>query len=108
TSAIARWCQAYEHVGPEQVGNGTRFVVSEMAGRSTVALKAEQLGMALGDSVLADIIERLKDLEHRGYHFEVADGSLELLMRSATGWKQPFFRLESHRVITELREDGGI
>jgi 2-isopropylmalate synthase len=56
--------------------------------------------------VLADVVERLKELEHRGYHFEVADGSLELLMRSATGWKQSFFALESHRVITELREDG--
>jgi 2-isopropylmalate synthase len=106
TSAIARSRDAYEHVNPELVGNGTRFVVSEMAGRSTVALKAEQLGLGLDDSVLADIVERLKDLEHRGFHFEVADGSLELLMRSATGWKQPFFTLESHRVITELREDG--
>ena len=46
------------------------------------------------------------ELEHRGYHFEVADGSLELLMRAATGWKQAFFRLESFRVITEQREDG--
>jgi 2-isopropylmalate synthase len=106
TSAIARSKQAYEHVEPDQVGNGTRFVVSEMAGRSTVALKAEQLGIGLDDALLADIVERLKDLEHRGFHFEVADGSLELLMRSATGWKQPFFSLESHRVITELREDG--
>jgi 2-isopropylmalate synthase len=106
TSAIARSRSAYEHVDPESVGNGTRFVVSEMAGRSTVALKAEQLGLSLDDSVLADVVERLKDLEHRGYHFEVADGSLELLMRQATGWKQPFFRLESHRVITDLREDG--
>lgn len=106
TSAIARSRSAYEHVDPESVGNGTRFVVSEMAGRSTVALKAEQLGLALDDSVLADVVERLKDLEHRGYHFEVADGSLELLMRAATGWKQTFFRLESHRVITDLREDG--
>jgi 2-isopropylmalate synthase len=106
TSAIARWRDAYEHVNPEQVGNGTRFVVSEMAGRSTVALKAEQLGLGLDDTVLAEIVERLKELEHRGFHFEVADGSLELLMRAATGWKQPFFVLESHRVITELREDG--
>jgi 2-isopropylmalate synthase len=106
TSAIARWRQAYEHVKPEQVGNGTRYVVSEMAGRSTVALKAEQLGLGLDDAVLADIVEQLKELEHRGFHFEVADGSLELLMRAATGWKQPFFSLESHRVITELREDG--
>jgi 2-isopropylmalate synthase len=105
TSAIARSRQAYEHVQPDSVGNGTRFVVSEMAGRSTVALKAEQLGIGLDDAVLADIVEKLKDLEYRGFHFEVADGSLELLMRSSTGWKQPFFRLESHRVITELRED---
>ena len=106
TSAIARQRDAYEHVDPESVGNGTRFVVSEMAGRSTVALKAEQLGLSLDDGVLAAVVERLKDLEHRGYHFEVADGSLELLMRAATGWKQSFFRLESHRVITDLREDG--
>ncbi len=106
TSAIARSRDAYEHVDPDQIGNGTRFVVSEMAGRSTIALKAEQVGLGLDDAALADIVERLKDLEHRGFHFEVADGSLELLMRSATGWKQPFFTLESHRVITELREDG--
>jgi 2-isopropylmalate synthase len=106
TSAIARWRDAYEHVDPREIGNGTRFVVSEMAGRSTIALKAEQLGLSVDDAVLGDIVERLKELEHRGFHFEVADGSLELLMRSATGWKQPFFSLESHRVITELREDG--
>jgi 2-isopropylmalate synthase len=106
TSAIARQRDAYEHVDPEAVGNGTRFVVSEMAGRSTVALKAEQLGLSLDDSVLASVVEQLKDLEHRGYHFEVADGSLELLMRAATGWKQSFFTLESHRVITDLRDDG--
>jgi 2-isopropylmalate synthase len=106
TSAIARSSDAYEHVAPELVGNGTRFVVSEMAGRSTVALKAEQLGLTIDEGALADIVERLKDLEHRGFHFEVADGSLELLMRAATGWKQTFFALESHRVITELREDG--
>ena len=106
TSAIARSRSAYEHVDPDLVGNGTRFVVSEMAGRSTIALKAEQLGLAIDDAAMATVVDQLKELEHRGYHFEVADGSLELLMRSATGWKQPYFTLESHRVITELREDG--
>jgi 2-isopropylmalate synthase len=105
-SAIARVRDAYEHVDPVSVGNATRFVVSEMAGRSTVALKAEQLGLALDERAVAEVIAQLKELEHRGYHFEVADGSLELLMRQATGWKQEFFRLESHRVLTELREDG--
>jgi 2-isopropylmalate synthase len=106
TSAIARDRDAYEHVAPNAVGNGTRFVVSEMAGRSTMQLKATELGLDLDGPVLAEVLEDLKDLEHRGYHFEVADGSLELLMRTATGWKQAFFRLESFRVIIEQREDG--
>ncbi|MBV9661957.1 MAG: citramalate synthase [Acidimicrobiales bacterium] len=106
TSAIARSRDAYEHVDPDSIGNGTRFVVSEMAGRSTIALKAEQMGLALDGPALTTVVDQLKELEHRGYHFEVADGSLELLMRAATGWKQAFFGLESHRVITELREDG--
>jgi 2-isopropylmalate synthase len=106
TSAIARAREAYEHVPPDAVGNGTRFVVSEMSGRSTLQLKAAELGIDLEGQVLADILEQLKQLEHRGYHFEVADGSLELLMRNATGWKQGFFRLESFRAIIEQREDG--
>ncbi len=106
TSAIARAPKAYSHVDPESVGNTTRFVLSEMSGRSTVSLKAEQMGLQLSDQEAAYVVERLKDLEHAGYHFEVADGSLELLMRSATGWKQSFFRLESHRVVTDMREDG--
>jgi 2-isopropylmalate synthase len=106
TSAIARDRDAYEHVAPDAVGNGTRFVVSEMAGRSTMQLKATELGLDLEGPLLAEVLEDLKRLEHRGYHFEVADGSLELLMRTATGWKQAFFRLESFRVIIEQREDG--
>ena len=105
TSAIARGRDLYEHVPPDTVGNGTRFVVSELAGRSTLALKAEQLGLALDSDALGAVLEQLKDLEHRGYHFEVADGSLELLMRAAAGWRQDYFRLESFRVITEQRED---
>ena len=106
TSAIVRARKAYEHVPPDSVGNGTRFVVSEMSGRATVQLKASELGLTLDGAGLTEVLENLKALEHRGYHFEVADGSLELLMRMATGWKQTFFKLESFRVITEQREDG--
>ncbi|MGI9079863.1 MAG: citramalate synthase [Acidimicrobiales bacterium] len=106
TSAIARSRDLYEHISPDVVGNGTRFVVSELAGRSTLALKATELGLDLGSASLAGIVDRLKELEYQGYHFEVADGSLELLMRKATGWEQSFFALESFRVITEQRENG--
>ncbi len=105
-SAIAKRPDAYEHVGPDQVGNGTRFVVSELAGKSTILLKAKELGLTLDGPQVNDVVDELKRLEHEGYHFEVADGSLELLMRRATGWEQPWFRVESFRVITDdLRAD---
>ena len=101
TSAIAKRPDAYEHVSPDVVGNGTRFVVSELAGKSTLGLKAKELGLALDGPQLADVVETLKRLEHEGYHFEVADGSLELLMRRATGWEPGWFTVESFRVITD-------
>jgi 2-isopropylmalate synthase len=101
TSAIAKRSDAYEHVDPESVGNGTRFVVSELAGKSTLTMKAAELGLALDGPQLSEVVETLKRLEHEGYHFEVADGSLELLMRRAMGWEPSWFRVESFRVITD-------
>jgi len=110
-SAIKRRPDAYEHVDPDLVGNGTRFVVSELAGKSTLEIKAGELGLDLDGAALNDVVGRLKELEHEGYHFEAADGSLELLMREAGGWHQSFFTLESFRVIVDHRPrpvgDGG-
>lgn len=100
-SAIAKQPDAYEHVAPDAVGNGTRFVMSELSGRSTVALKATELGLDLDGPALSTVVDQLKQLEHDGYHFEVADASLELLMRRATGWEQPWFHVESFRVIAD-------
>jgi 2-isopropylmalate synthase len=99
TSAISRRKDAYEHVDPEAVGNGTRFVMSELAGRSSIQMKAQELGIELDGKQAGDVAERLKDLEHKGFHFEAADGSMELLIRDVAGWSQPFFQLESLRVI---------
>ncbi len=107
TSAIARRPDAYEHIDPNLVGNGTRFLVSEMAGRATIALRAEQLGLNLETEVLGEVVETLKDLEYRGYHFEAADASLELLMRAAGGWEQEFFQLESFSVQIGHRSGSG-
>ncbi len=101
TSAIARRSDAYEHISPNLVGNGTRFVVSEMAGRSTLAFKAAELGLELDSDAMGSVLDSLKRLEHEGYHFEVADASLELLLRNSTGWAQDFFDLESYRVIAD-------
>jgi 2-isopropylmalate synthase len=107
-SAVARRADLYEHISPELVGNGARVVVSEMAGRSTLALKAVELGLELDGEVLGRVLDELKQLEHEGYHFEVADGSLELLLRRATGWEPRYFDVESYRVITDRRvpDDG--
>jgi 2-isopropylmalate synthase len=99
TSAISRRKDAYEHVDPEAVGNGTRFVMSELAGRSSIQMKAQELGIELDGKQAGDVAERLKELEHKGFHFEAADGSMELLIRDVAGWSQPFFQLESLRVI---------
>ena len=107
TSALNRRPDAYEHVEPEAVGNGTRIVVSEMAGRSTLAMKAKNLGLEIDGKVLGDVVVTLKELEHLGYHFEVADASLELLMRGAAGWEQPYFTLESFSVDMAHRSGTG-
>ena len=103
TSAIARRPDAYEHVDPATVGNGTRFLVSDLSGKSTIELKAKQLGLELNGEQLSSALAELKDLENSGYHFEAADASLELLLRRATGWRNPHFRLESFRVTVDHR-----
>ena len=77
-----------------------------MAGRSTLAMKADELGLELDGEVIGRVLDELKRLEHEGYHFEVADGSLELLLRRATGWVPDYFTVESFRVITDHGERG--
>ena len=76
-SAVARRRDLYEHVDPSLVG------------------------ISLDPSILGQILDDLKELEYQGYHFEVADGSLELLLRRASGWEPDFFKVESFRVITD-------
>jgi len=103
TSAIARRPDAYEHLSPDEIGNSTRTVVSELAGRSTVLAKAKDSGLNLSPDEAQAVVDRIKDLEHQGFHFEAADGSFELLVREAHGWQHSFFDLESYRVFVENR-----
>jgi len=104
TSALGRVGGAsYEHIDPEVVGNHTRVLVSDLGGRAGMSLKAKEFGVDLDDRAAAELSERLKHLEADGYQFEAADASLELLMREASGWDQPYFRLEGYRVTTYHR-----
>jgi len=102
-SAIARRPDAYSHIDPGSVGNHARVLVSELAGRSNVLAKAADLGLDLsGDPALAStILDQIKEAEHRGYAFEAADASFELLVRKTAGLLPAWFELEGYRVVIE-------
>jgi 2-isopropylmalate synthase len=105
TSALGRAGGAtYEHVDPDVVGNHTRVLVSDLGGRAGMSMKARELGVELDDRAAGVLSEELKQLESRGWLFEAADASLELLMRRATGWEQDFFQVEAYRVSSYHRE----
>ncbi len=108
-SALRINADLYNHIEPSVVGNQQRVLVTEMAGRASVELKGKELGLELGDNpeVLSGVIDRVKDLESRGWSFESADASFELLVRAERG-EDRLFRVESWRTIVEQREDGVI
>jgi len=109
-SGVKSESRTYEHIRPELVGNIQRIVVSELSGKSTITLKAKELGFDLDakPEQLRDILKQIKELEHVGYQFEAADGSFEVLVRKALGTHKQYFKLESFRVIMEKREDGKV
>ncbi|MFI4993987.1 MAG: citramalate synthase [Solirubrobacterales bacterium] len=100
--------QSFEHIDPAVVGNSRDVLISEIAGRGTIEEKAGQAGIAVGGDFSQRVLERVKELEHRGFQFEAADGSFELLMRKEAGEYEPLFRLESWRVMVEKRADGKV
>jgi 2-isopropylmalate synthase len=105
TSGVARFAEAYEHIPPESVGNRRGVVASDLSGTASLKMKARQFGLELSDDAIPELLAELKEREARGYTFEVADASLELLMRRHDGWKQPFFDVESYRVYVERRQE---
>jgi 2-isopropylmalate synthase len=102
-AGVSRDASTFEHVDPTAVGADRRLLISELSGKGTVQARAD-----VDDATAARVVERVKDLESRGYHLEAADGSFDLLIRKETGDYEPLFRLESWRVIVEKREDGRV
>jgi len=98
----------FEHIPPEIVGNRREMLISELSGKGTVLSRASEAGLELSDATAAEVVERVKELEHGGYHYEAADGSFELLLRKKTGEYEPLFTLESWRVIVEKRANGRV
>jgi 2-isopropylmalate synthase len=109
-SALSRDTRTYEHVDPEKVGNHRKVLISELAGRSNIEFKAREMGIEMpGDAVLTkDILKKIKCLEDKGFQFEAAEGSFELIIRRSTKEYTPFFILRGFRVITEKTENNEI
>ncbi len=103
-SAIKVDPNLYQHMDPVGVGNDMRLLVSDMAGRASIELKGRELGFDLSHDkgLVTRVTDRVKELESRGYTFEAADASFELLLlEEVEGVRPSYFEIESWRVITE-------
>ena len=107
-AGVAADASTFEHVDPAVVGNERDILASELSGKATIRSQAERAGIELDDAAAARAVERLKQREHRGYHYEAAPASFELLLRQEAGDYQPLFKLESFRVVTEKRAGGEV
>jgi len=100
--------RTFEHLDPAAVGNQRAILPSELSGKATIRSQAERVGLEIDDEAAARAVERLKEREHRGYHYEAAPASFELLLRREAGVYRPLFKLESFRVVTEKRAGGEV
>ena len=107
-AGVAADASTFEHLDPELVGNDRDILPSELSGRATIRSQAEQAGLELDDATAARAVERLKEREHAGFHYEAAPASFELLLRQESGAYRPLFVLESYRVVTERRAGGEV
>ena len=107
-AGVSADARTFEHMDPAEVGNEREMVVSELSGKGTVLSRAERSGIPLDDEQAAKALRTLKEREHRGYHYEAADASFELLLRREAEEYEPLFRLEGFRVLVEKREDGKV
>ncbi|MFO7168252.1 MAG: citramalate synthase [Chloroflexota bacterium] len=101
-AAVAKVPESYQHIDPELVGNQMRVVVSELAGRGNVRMRAKELGLELNGNERV-VLQRIKELESRGFQFEAAEGSFEMLVRRAAPDYEPPFELLDFTVIVEER-----
>ncbi len=95
--------RSFEHVSPDSVGNSRRFLMSEVAGRSSILKKIKRIAPELekNSPMTIKIMDRLKELEHEGYQFEGAESTFELVIRKQLGKYKPFFEIENFKTIAE-------
>jgi 2-isopropylmalate synthase len=100
--------RTFEHLDPALLGNQREILASELSGKATIRTQASQAGLDLGEQQASRAVERLKEREHRGYHYEAAPASFELLLRREADRYESLFELESFKVLVEKRADGAV
>ncbi len=101
--------RSFEHISPEAVGNKRRFLLSEVSGKKAILLKIKDVAPELtkDNPKTAEILERLKELEHEGYQFEAADASFELLVQRVLGKFHPHFNLQMYKTSGDFPPPDG-
>ena len=105
-NAVQKVAHSFEHINPEVVGNSRRVLVSDLAGRSNIVMKAQELGFKINNDTpeLKAILNRIKELEHEGYEFEAAEASLALLISKILKQQAAPFFVDAYHV--SMRRDG--
>ena len=104
-SAVLKKRETYEHIDPELVGNRRKITVSDLAGRSNLIYKLKEFGIEVDERSpeLLKLIDRIKEMEKEGYHFEAAEASLELLCKRHFGLVKDYFDFTAYRVLIAKR-----
>ncbi len=104
--AVRKEKASYEHISPEKVGNERRILISELSGSASVLAKIEKYDITHDRKLMKQILTQVQDLENKGYQFEAAEASFELLVKKALGKHRTFFNLEGFSTTVEKRENG--
>jgi 2-isopropylmalate synthase len=107
-AAVRRNVDSYQHIDPALVGNELRVLVSDLAGRGNMLSKAEQYGLTLSPEQATHVVNRIKELESRGFVFEGAEASVAMLMRRLLPDYKPPFQMVDFMAVVEHRAGRGV
>ncbi|MCL0046383.1 citramalate synthase [Dehalococcoidales bacterium] len=104
-SGVMKWAKSYQHIDPAQIGNKQKVIVSELSGKKNIIYKAKELGLDLPQQgkEVEKLLEQVKLLESRGFQYENAEASFELLIHRAKPDYKPPFELVDFMVVVEKR-----
>ncbi|MCS7196441.1 MAG: citramalate synthase [Aquificaceae bacterium] len=104
-SAVMKHSSTYEHIDPSLVGNRRKVTVSDLSGRSNIVYKLREIGIQVDEKSpeVMRLVEKIKELEKEGYHFEAAEASFELLCKRHFGLVRDYFELDAYRVLIAKR-----